>query len=744
MRVADVFSAARWRACWATTFTFEPAFFEAFLLRRLGDPPFNVVVLGDLQRLAKTWEEIGPHDSWRVPGLNQKYLVRGVSLPGRAFHAKTILLGNDKRGVLLVGSGNLGLTGLERGHEVYTRLDSDADSSSFAAWREWMAGVVGHLDDPLVRSRWADLLRRLPWLTPPNGAASGPLVTNARVALMDQFLAGLQAPVDELHVTAPFFDHELVALTRLVAATKPRHLRIYLGDDASVDGDRLGALLKEVPAVTRVIGYAAASDGRPAYVHAKLVAAVTGSRARLLAGSANMSGPALLSVAWSGAGNVEAAILRDVDASEARALFAPDDRLAQVDLSADQVGAFQLADIASGPAYPIALVSATRGSDGLISITTKPVLMEGLFVTDGRTSVVVAGGRAREPLGSNEGVQLVWLVAANGDPLSNHVPVDDEISLDRVLTASQPAGDDRPRELDPLDDRHPLGQILLDLHRAALFDVEDTPAARRLEATMSSEASDPDGVWDLYFREELGRDPRAGRYSGLGQMRHADGLFLDEFGALLLQMLDRAPRPGELRLLDGTSVTREEAQRDGVRWPDARKVRVRAYNVLVRWANAVNDPRVRWFGELAPVRHYEGLLGALARIWPQARAERDEDRWLTADQLGRLLASLLGAFVRTDRSQGFLASRGEEERNEALTHLRAHGAPPIAAALAYDVLRVPRPATYFAWQPFLVPALDWGVIATDATTSGFPPRLARAVRNRRSGRQDPEPSSPLH
>ena len=95
MRVADVFSAARWRACWATTFTFEPAFFEAFLLRRLGDPPFNVVVLGDSQRLAKTWGEIGPHDSWRVPGLNQKYLVRGVSLPGRAFHAKTILLGNE-------------------------------------------------------------------------------------------------------------------------------------------------------------------------------------------------------------------------------------------------------------------------------------------------------------------------------------------------------------------------------------------------------------------------------------------------------------------------------------------------------------------------------------------------------------------------------------------------------------------------------------------------------------------------
>ena len=38
MKIAERFrhSAA---VCWVTTYTFEPAFFEAFLLRRLGEPP---------------------------------------------------------------------------------------------------------------------------------------------------------------------------------------------------------------------------------------------------------------------------------------------------------------------------------------------------------------------------------------------------------------------------------------------------------------------------------------------------------------------------------------------------------------------------------------------------------------------------------------------------------------------------------------------------------------------------------
>lgn len=712
MKIAETFSAARWRVCWATTFTFEPAFFEAFLLRRLGDPPFNAVVLGDAQRLAETWGGLGPHDTWRVPGLNRRYLVRGVSAGG-AFHAKTILLGNEKRGVLLVGSGNLGLSGLERGDEVFARIESADEASAFTAWRIWMSDLVARLDDPMIRGRWADLLGRLPWLTQAVSGHSS-FITNTGGTLVERFLMGLPEEVDELRVTAPFFDHELAALDQLVAATRPRRLVIYLGDGASVNGRKLAAFIQRGGQDSTVLGYRS-PDGDPRYVHAKLIAAITGDRARLLVGSANLSRPALLEPAWTGAGNIEAGVVRDLGVDETLALFEPSGRLSIVALDAAAVESFELAEMAAVASFPVRLLSASRPLDGRIEVDVVGAIPPGAHLTDGEAQVVLDARRAAEPLGRGDAAQLVWIVDIDGQTLSNRVPVADEQALDAALAAARGDSDARPRELDPLDIGHPLGQILFDLHRNAVFDIDDTPASRRLGTAKSTEITDADAdaFWDRYFREELGRDPRAGRYGGFGVRGHTDGLFLDEFAALLLQMLERAPRPGELRLLDGTIVTREEAEKAGIAWTDARRIRLRAYNVLMRWASAVNDPRVRWFGDQAPARHYVALLGALARIWPQIRAERDEDRWLTPEQAERILRTLLGAFIRTDRSAGVLAGLPDDERLELQALLAAQGAPSMAAALAHDVLRSARPATYFDWQPYLVAALDWGIVVPD-------------------------------
>ena len=49
MKVAERFSPAT-TFSWATTYTFEPEIFEEYLLRRLGQPPLNAVVLVDFER----------------------------------------------------------------------------------------------------------------------------------------------------------------------------------------------------------------------------------------------------------------------------------------------------------------------------------------------------------------------------------------------------------------------------------------------------------------------------------------------------------------------------------------------------------------------------------------------------------------------------------------------------------------------------------------------------------------------
>lgn len=713
MRIADAFSAARWRVCWVTTYTFEPAFFEAFLLRRLGDPPLNVVVLADAQRLADTWSGIGSHDVWRVPGVNRRYLVRGFANPSGAFHAKTVLLANEKRGVLLVGSGNVGLGGLETGHEVYAQFSSSDGLAEFAAWRDWMADLVARLDDPLVRSRWGDLRARLPWLVGADRGTST-FVTNSATGLANQFLDGVHAPIDELHLTAPFFDHDLRALTTLIDATRPRQIELYLHHDASVDGARLVTALAASGAKVRVHEYT--TDRAAPYVHAKVIAAITGTKARLLAGSANLSAPALLGAASVGGHvNIEAGVLSDVQASVATSLIRGEPRLALAELRLDAVATLSLMDKSDLPGLPIRLVAATRDGDGTITVASVPPPRHGDRLTDGRNVAELQGGRSA-PLVHDDATQFVWLLNGADEVISNRVPVDELTALARALTAQDAIDSDRPRELDPIDRDHPVARILVELHQGAVFDVADTPAQTRVDAgrggEAGGEAGEGDAFWDRYFEEELGRDPRARRYgpNGLGM---PDSEYPDEFGALLLQMLQRAPAPNELRLLDGTSVTREQAEVEGHRWTMTQRLRIRAFNVLWRWSSAVNDPRVRWFGAYAPVRHYLALLGALARIWPQARMPDDKDRWLAADQLARLAANLFSAIVRPKNGLGYLASLHDDERAAAVELLRAQGAPATAAALAYSVLRGAKAEVFFAWQSFLVPALEWGLIDAD-------------------------------
>src|SRR5690606_5759082 len=104
--------------------SFELELFDEYLLRRLGDPPLNATVLVDFASLARTWDAIRAEEAWRVQRVNRLYLVRSAGRTRGRFHPKTYFFANSKEGVLLVGSGNLSLAGLEEGKEVFSRFDS--------------------------------------------------------------------------------------------------------------------------------------------------------------------------------------------------------------------------------------------------------------------------------------------------------------------------------------------------------------------------------------------------------------------------------------------------------------------------------------------------------------------------------------------------------------------------------------------------------------------------------------------
>jgi hypothetical protein len=619
-----------------------------------------------------------------------------VRLPsGGAFHPKTILLGNAREAVLLVGSGNLGLGGIEQGHEVYASYASGEQPGAFASWRDWMDGIVRLVDDATLRLRWADLRARLPWLAAAAGTAT--FHTNWQRPLIEALLDGIAAPVDELLLTAPFFDADLAALTALVRRTEPKRITLYLGKGTSVRGDRLARLLNEHE--SRVVGWVPAD-----FVHAKLIGIRTGSTGRVASGSANLSAPALLRAHTQPGANVEAEAVVSVGPGEVAGYF-DIPGLEMKDLLMDVVEGLVLVDPEpEGLTIPIHLLAATLEPDSRVIIRSEPAAhAERTALTDGRQSSEIRDGVATS-WDSADRTALVWLADGSGNALSNRVVLDDRRSLDAVLAASTHHRE-APGDLDQADLEHPLGALLLELHRDALFDIDDTPAARRVAALQGSDPAADAEFWERYLNDELQLDPRAAHY---GHRRTAAPKPLDSpLDWLLSQMLDRVPEHGVLRLLGGEM--RHNPERPGALWTPNQRLQVRAFNILQRWCRALTDPRARWFGDMAPVKHFALLLATLCEIWAQRT-------WLPVHRLPALAETLFGAFIRTERSTGYLFGLDSDQREAALELVRQPAIRAKACALAIAALRDAKAEQYFSWQPFLIPGIEWGIFdpASDA------------------------------
>lgn len=687
---------ARWSVFWATSYGFEPTVFESFLLPRLGEPPLNATVLVDFGRLARTWERLDPSDYWRVRRANHDYLIRGVPINNGAFHPKTYFFANQKEGVLLVGSGNISLYGLELGHEVFSRFSSQDDSGSAAigGWLDWMGRIVTTADDPMLTNRWLDLRGRASWAT----AALKPsiFVTNWDHPLIEAFLADLPVPADELHVMAPFYDADVRALNRLVAETQPREVHLYLSSETKVDGRRLGEVLDRQSGSIHLKRFDPAE-----FVHAKLFAAITGNRARLLSGSANASGPALLSAIGSGGhANAEACTVVDIEASIARAMFTPPGM---------QIRPFDIAELAQleflpdpeEPLPALRLRSAHWLSDGhmVVAIDLRGGPRFDLYVTDGNATGLITGDRTAEPFLADPERVFVWLADSDGRRLSNRVPADDRGQLARRLEQRADIGE-TPTGLELRDLNHPAGEMLARLHLECIFDFNETSAAQRIKR-LPEEVEDPD-FWDNFAKEELRQDPRVSRY----ELVRSGNPLQDDVFLLLEQLLHEAPLRGTLRILGGEAIRAGDGGKEEPRrWTTEQRFQVRLFNVLERWSGALGDPRLLWVDPMAPVRNYAAILAALVECWTQG--------FLAPDRVVRLVETLLGAFVRTDRAAGYLLTLADDERSQALSVIRSSAAPGVASALAYAALRPGATDVLdrvFRWQPMLVPAIELGVL----------------------------------
>lgn len=711
----------RWTVFWATTYSFELPFFESYLLPRLGEPPLNATLLVDADRYADALQNLSAETPWRGERANRDYLVRGVAPTRGAFHPKTYFFGNDQTGLLLVGSGNLTMGGLETGKEVFAAFNGadEVDRRSIHTWRAWMDQVVTTAADPAISDRWRDAQMRARWVVGPvDGSA---FVHNWDRPFIDQLLDGVDAPVDELHLTAPFFDERAAAVRALIERGRPRRIEMLVARDASVDGRALANALEASGAEVVIHGLAPDT-----YVHGKLVGLVWGDRGRILSGSANLSTAAVLrAVARDSSANVECGAITDVDPPTVRAAFVPPPPpagLAVIGRDLASIGTLRFAR-SDEPGFPVRLRSAAWLADGRIRAEPEGAIDAAAYrLSDGSLVVdmedwVTTGGMADRS-------HLVWLVDAEARQASNKVAVDEPLRLKQILE-DRGQGTDRPAGVDAADLETPVGQMLARLHAACIFDFDDTPTARRIARAADTESEDPE-FWDRLAREELHQDPRTARYLQLhGSTPLLDGVFLD-----IARMLESVPGMTALHRVDPLV---DEAARPGTGtpWTPDRRLQVRLFNLLERWCAALSDPRLQWISQMTPVGNFAALAGALRECW--ARGYLPEHRVVT------LVGVLLTAFFRDERRPGFLGSLDDADRTTALQALAGSSSAGLFTALVYLSVRPSRRdllSYLFSWQPALVDAIACDVLrASDLTTVevqalGGQPVSAQAIVDR--------------
>jgi hypothetical protein len=691
-----------WTVFWATTYTFELPFFESFLLPRLGEPPLNATILVDAKRLADAVQDLAGDTPWRGARANRDYLVRGVAPTRGAFHPKTYFFGNYRTGVLLVGSGNLTMSGLESGKEAFTRFDAadPADLGSIHAWRDWMESLVSVIADDAVTDRWRNAQLRAPWIVGRSEPAA--FVDNWTRPILDTFLDGVEAPVDELHLTAPFYDEHANAVRTLVERAAPRRISVLLARDASVHGPALLDVLGRSGAEVTLHGLEP-----DLFVHGKLIGVVWQGRGRLLSGSANLSGAALLRAASADPlANVECGAIADVDPEAVGMAFLPPPpppglRLTERTLDSLSSLRFVRSDDAGHPPH---LRSAAWLEDRRIRIDVSVTIDAGVRLSNGTITTALQGPVTEMPFADDTG-RFAWLVDDAGRQVSNKVAIDEPARLQLALAEPRERSD-RPAGVEAADLETPVGQMLARLHSSCIFDFDETPAAQRGRRSDTTESEDPE-FWDRLAREELRRDPRAARYHQLGgPTPMLDGIFLDI--ALMLEMVPGLEGPHRL------PGSHNEGDRSGTgnRWTPDRRLQVRLFNVLARWCTALADPRLEWNGVLTPVGNFAALLGALRECWI-----RD---YLPEPRVVALVGVLLTAFVRGEGRPGFLSRQDDDHRAEVLATLATSVTPSIAGALVYAAVRPAQKdflSFLFAWQPALTDGLKSDVLRADFTTA---------------------------
>ncbi len=356
----------RWKSAIFTTFTFNAAFFEAYVLPRLHESGCEevTVLVDELAYLASTAEN--PRHAGTA------YRLVPVALSNGVFHAKlTYLRSADNNDLCMVGSGNLTWPGYGHRLECLDVMEASRDAQAFRDLATICRALLRRQD--FKAGDAASILEAL--------AARAESVAGAGAATAAVHILGpLEEPIStqvgrllsgkkfrELVVVSPFHAPDGGPCRRLAGSLGIRKVRVAV--DAANDTTPLE---EDVDGVEYV-----RLDGEDRATHAKWYE-FRGSESWLLSGSVNATNASLESIA-----NFELATLRELPAA----------RLPRWQAATPEEFSVRPAEFLSSPANQLAL-----------SVTARGRIASGAFVwnsdVDGKWRSELVQGGIRLPLAS--------------------------------------------------------------------------------------------------------------------------------------------------------------------------------------------------------------------------------------------------------------------------------------------------------------------------------------------------------
>ena len=110
---------------------------------------------------------------------------------------------------------------------------------------------------------------------------------------------------------------------------------------------------------------------------------------------------------------------------------------------------------------------------------------------------------------------LAWL----SDEAGGRCPMLWRLTTRMPWNVAWPSATHRVIDLDGLQDQDaetPLGRLMSWLHQQCIFDIDDTPAARRTQSAQNdAPGEESTDFWDRLLAEELSYDPRTANYPGM-------------------------------------------------------------------------------------------------------------------------------------------------------------------------------------------------------------------------------------